>query len=140
MNETKRAGSALLLAVMIIAVLTTSTLGAIALRFDQLTSTDRINNSAVAKIAADSALIKLKEKLADAPNSEIAATSLDLENVTNGNIAESSFDPLTFQPNPSKIVSTYQKASTDLPRCLAVGVLIPWLNSSNQYLTILLVT
>src|SRR5688500_1572518 len=57
-------GSALLLAIVIISVLTTTTLGTVALTYEQLSATDRINNSSVAKVAADSALARLREKIA----------------------------------------------------------------------------
>ncbi|MCR4277963.1 MAG: hypothetical protein NUV80_06920 [Candidatus Berkelbacteria bacterium] len=119
-------GSALLLTVMIIAILTTTTLASIAVRFDQLASTDKIANSAVAKSAADSALVKLKEKLA-APTA-INPTIFDLDKNE-----ETTPIPTPFRPSPRKIVSTYQKIQTSLPRCNGVIVLLPWTNDG-QYL------
>lgn len=127
-TKNQSVGSALLLAVMVMAVITTSTLGAIALRFDQLTSTDRLNNSAVAKTAADSALARLKTKLGN--NQAITPTVFDLENAADNG---SAFDPTAYQPNPNKIVASYQKAETTLPRCLGVTVLAPWVND-NRYI------
>lgn len=123
----KSAGSALLLTVMIIAILTTTTLASIAVRFDQLASTDKIANATVAKSAADSALVKVKEKLAT--STAITPTIFDLD----GN-SESTLSTTTpFRPSPRKIVSTYQKISTSLPRCNGVIVLLPWTNDG-QYL------
>jgi len=122
----RQAASALLLTVMIISILTTTTLASIAVRFDQLASTDKIANAAVAKSAADSALVKLKEKLATGTVG--ASTTLeDLDTNT-----ESTVTTTPFRPNPRKIVATYQKAQTALPRCLAVAALIPWTNDG-QY-------
>src|SRR3990167_3875662 len=120
--------SALLLTVMIIAILTTTTLASIAVRFDQLAATDKIANASVAKSAADSALIRVKEKLATSGPSSISPTVFDLDANS-----ESSPIPTPFRPSPRKIVSTYQKVQTSLPRCLAVGVLTPWTNDG-QYL------
>lgn len=127
LSDDRRGGSALLLTVMIIAILTTTTLASVAVRFDQLSSTDRVANSTVAKSAADGALIKVKEKLAN--NQPIAPTIFDLD--ANSESALSTTAP--FRPNPRKIVSTYQKAQASLPRCLAVAVLLPWTNDG-QYL------
>src|SRR3989344_5222112 len=120
-------GSALLLTVMIIAILTTTTLSSVAVRFDQLAATDKVSNSAVAKSAADSALVKVKEKIAD--NQAINPTVFDLDSNTESPISTSS----PFRPSPRKIVSTYEKIQTSLPRCSGVIVLAPWTNDG-QYL------
>src|SRR3989344_4298399 len=120
------AGSALLLTVMVIAILTTTTLASIAVRFDQLASTDKIANATVAKSAADSSLVKLKEKLA--AQTEITPTVFDLDANT-----ETPSIQTPFRPSPRKIVSTYQKVQTSLPRCNGVIVLLPWTNDG-QYL------
>ena len=119
--------SALLLTVMIIAILTTTTLASIAVRFDQLASTDKIANSAVAKSAADSALVKVKEKLAT--STAIDPTVFDLDSNTESTLSTAT----PYRPSPRKIVSTYQKVQTSLPRCNGVIVLLPWTNDG-QYL------
>jgi len=116
-------GSVLLLTVMIIAVLTTTTLGAIAIRFDQLSATEKINNSAVAKLAADSGLAKVKEKLT--AGASIVPTVYDLDR----NQESTGVDLAKYKPNPRSITSSFEKASTSLPRCLAVAVLSPWVNA-----------
>ncbi|MDP3992892.1 MAG: hypothetical protein Q8Q05_01620 [bacterium] len=121
-----KAASALLLTVMIIAILTTTTLASIAVRFDQLASTDKVANATVAKSAADSALVKLKEKLA--ASATITPTTFDLDKNE-----ETASISTPFRPSPRKIVSTYQKISTSLPRCNGVIVLLPWTNDG-QYL------
>src|SRR3990167_7722212 len=89
-------GSALLLTVMIIAILTTTTLSSVAVRFDQLAATDKVSNSAVAKSAADSALVKVNEKIAD--NQAINPTVFDLDSNTESRISTSS----PFPPSPRK--------------------------------------
>ncbi|MDO8649992.1 MAG: hypothetical protein Q7K33_01650, partial [Candidatus Berkelbacteria bacterium] len=122
------AGSALLLTVMIIAILTTTTLASIAVRFDQLASTDKIANSVVAKSAADSALVKVKEKLVAGTPPTSVGKVFDLD--TN---EETDLPSGTYRPSPRKIVSTYQKVQTSLPRCNGVIVLLPWTNDG-QYL------
>lgn len=119
----RTAGSALLLTVMVIAVLTTTTLGAVAIRFEQLASTDKINNSAVAKLAADSGLAKLKEKLAASTNVTPTIYDLDKDQETTSGV-----DLTSYKPSPRSIVSSFEKASTGLPRCLAVAVVVPWVN------------
>ncbi|QQG49831.1 MAG: hypothetical protein HZB70_03475 [Candidatus Berkelbacteria bacterium] len=121
-NSTLKPGSILLLTVMVIAVLTTTTLGAVAIRFDQLSSTDKINNSAVAKLAADSGLAKLKEKLE--LGTAVDPTIYDLDK----NQESTGVDLTKYKPSPRSIVSSYEKASTALPRCLSVAVLSPWTN------------
>lgn len=121
-------GSVLLLTVMVIAVLTTTTLGAVAIRFEQLAATDKINNSAVAKLAADSGLAKLREKLS--AGTPIVPTIYDLDK---NQETTSGVDLATYKPSPRSIVASFEKASTALPRCLAVAVLAPWVNSG-QYL------
>lgn len=127
-NQNNHAGSALLLTVMIIAILTTTTLASIAVRFDQLASTDKIANATVAKSAADSALVKLKEKLAAGTPPATTGTVFDLDKNE-----ETTPISTPFRPSPRKIVSTYQKISTSLPRCNGVIVLLPWTNDG-QYL------
>lgn len=125
-DQSNRPASALLLTVMIIAILTTTTLASIAVRFDQLASTDKVANATVAKSAADSALVKLKEKLA--ASTTITPTTFDLDKNE-----ETASIPTPFRPSPRKIVSTYEKISTSLPRCNGVIVLLPWTNDG-QYL------
>ncbi|MEK7201950.1 MAG: hypothetical protein AAB669_00225 [Patescibacteria group bacterium] len=127
-NQSNRPASALLLTVMIIAILTTTTLASIAVRFDQLASTDKIANATVAKSAADSALVKLKEKLAAGTPPATTGTVFDLDKNE-----ETTPISTPFRPSPRKIVSTYQKISTSLPRCNGVIVLLPWTNDG-QYL------
>ncbi len=125
----QKSASALLLTVMIIAILTTTTLASIAVRFDQLASTDKIANSAVAKSAADSALVKVKEKLA--AQTPITPKVFNLDDNT-----ESDLSPTTpFRPNPRKIVSTYAKVPSSLPRCSGVIVLVPWTNDGKYLLS-----
>lgn len=124
-NQTNRPASALLLTVMIIAILSSTTLASIAVRFDQLSSTDKIANSAIAKSAADSGLAKLKESLSDT-GTVSAPTIYDLE--TNEVDTTSLSTTTNYRPSPKKIVSTYEKTATSLPRCLAVAVLSSWVN------------
>ncbi len=122
-------GSILLLTVMIMAILTTTTLGALALRFDQLSATDRINNSSVAKLAADSGLVKLKDKLASGQTVSPTAVDLTKSPPTETTLPTTS----NFKPNPRSSYATYEKSPASLPRCLAVAVIAPWVNSG-QYL------
>lgn len=122
-------GSILLLTVMIMAILTTTTLGALALRFDQLSATDRVNNSSVAKLAADSGLVKLKDALTSGQS--INPTGVDL--TKNPPTQTSLTDTANFKPNPRSSYATYEKSPASLPRCLAVAVITPWVNTG-QYL------
>ncbi|MEK7171214.1 MAG: hypothetical protein AAB774_02830 [Patescibacteria group bacterium] len=128
-QDSYRPASALLLTVMIIAIISTTTLSSIAIRFDQLSATDRIANAQVAKSAADSALVKLKEQLV--ANTDVKPTLTDLDANTT-DTTKTAKEISTYRPNPRKIVATYQKAQGTLPRCLAVAALIPWTNDG-QY-------
>jgi len=127
-NRGDSGGSALLLTVMIIGVLSATTLGTIATRFDQLLSTSAINDSAVAKLAADSGLAKLRQQLA--VGSRVDPIGYDLTKTTNPETPLTS--TLNYRPNPRSSAFTLEKAATTLPRCLAVAVLSPWLNTG-QY-------
>ncbi len=123
-------GSILLLTVMVIAILTTTTLGAVAIRFDQLSATDRINNSSVAKLAADSGLARLKEQIQlnqgnNGTRALVTPSVYDLETGESRRVA----DLDSFKPSPRSIVAGYEPAKTSLPRCLAVAVVVPWVNS-----------
>ena len=128
MTDNRSSGSVLLLTVMLMAVLTTATLGGIAVRFDQLASTDKISSSAVAKLAADSALARLKEKLitGSAPT-EARVYNLDknTDDVLAGN------DTSAFKPNPLTSFGSYEPVKTALPRCVAVAVISPWVNTGS---------
>lgn len=123
----RSSGSILLLTVMIMAVLTTATLGGIAVRFDQLGSTDKVSNSAVAKLAADSGLAKLKNQLATSPPTVARVYNLDkdIDEAIAGN------NTSNFKPSPLTSFATYEPVKTSLPRCVAVGVISPWVNSGN---------
>ncbi len=122
--------SVLLLTVMTMAILTTTTLGAIALRFQQLTSTDQVTNGEVAKLAAQSGLVKLKDKLAT--GSSFNPTTLDLSSNTPTEKTVTSTD--AYKPNARHVATSYEKVSTTLPRCLAVAVLSPWIQDGSKYL------
>ncbi len=128
----RSAGSVLLLTVMIMAVLTTVTLGSVAIRFDQLTSTDKVSNSSVAKLAADAGLAKLRSQLAagTAPT-DPRVLNLDVNKNTDDSIASGT--TANFKPSPTGRYATYEPLKTNLPRCVAVGVISPWVNTG-QYL------
>ena len=122
-------GSVLLLTVMVLAVLTTTTFGAIAVRFDQLAATDKLTNSAVAKLAADSGLAQLRDKLIN--NQPVSqAYSYNIETAQENQIATTA----GYRPNPRSSYATYEPAKTSLPRCIAAAVLDPWVNSG-KYLS-----
>lgn len=119
-----RAGSALLLTVMVISLLTTISLGGAAVRYQQYASTDAINDSATAKLAAESGVAALRSALAQgqAPS---ATQAFDLSR--NASLA-SPGQVENFRPNPRNSVYTIEPGSNNLPRCLAVGVLNPFLS------------
>jgi len=121
-SEISKAGSALLLTVMIIAIISSTTLASIAVRFDQLSATDKIANSAIAKSAADSGLAKLKEAIEAGEVQNVNNYDLETDQLTQ--IPSSN----NYRPSPRKIVTTYEKSETALPRCLAVAVLSSWVN------------
>lgn len=124
MSTLRKEGSALLITVMIMAVLMASTMGAIAVRFDQLASTEKISNSSVAKIAADSGVARLKAKIK--AGSAINSTGTTFS-ISDG--AESDVTSLAaYNPSPRIPSAAYQPIATNLPRCLAVAVLAPWTN------------
>lgn len=129
MRTELRSGSALLLAIMVISVLTTTTLGAIAIRFDQLLATDRITSASKAKLAADSGLVKLREKLSTAQTS-FAPEAYDLTSEESVNIPPQG----RFRPNPRHSVYSLESQVINLPRCLAVAVLSPWVNTGTYLL------
>lgn len=129
MRKQLQPGSALLLAIMVISVLTTTTLGAIAIRFDQLLATDRITNASKAKLAADSGLVKLREKLA-AAQTTFNPQAYDITGEESVTIPAQG----RFRPNPRHSVYSLESQVINLPRCLAVAVLSPWVNTGTYLL------
>ncbi|HUD20734.1 MAG TPA: hypothetical protein VMQ44_01540, partial [Candidatus Saccharimonadales bacterium] len=135
MTHGGKVGSALLLTITIVAVLTVTTLGGIAVKFDQFLATSRIKDSAVAKSAAQSGVELLNQKLATGsglPDNNTAKV-YDLTTTTNPETSKSDSDIANLRPNPRKSLVTLQKVKTNLPRCIAVGVISPWTNDA-QYL------
>jgi hypothetical protein len=122
-----KTGSALLLTVMVISVLTTTTLGVMSIRFDQLSATRRIIDSNAAKAAADSGLAALREQLT---SGSVTTTAFNLNN----NSADTNFaDSTDYRPNPRNSVYSIEPTSITLPRCLSVAVLNPWLSNGSYY-------
>lgn len=119
-------GSALLLAVVTVSVLTTTTLGTFAVAYDQLSSTNKVNNASTAKLAADSGLAKLKKNLL---GGNVGVTYPDAFNLTDGvAVGNLPADLAPFRPSPRDAVYAVESSVYNLPRCLAVGVLSPWTN------------
>jgi len=119
-------GSALLLTVMVVAVLTTMALTSAAVRYSQLASTDRINSAAVAKLAAESGVAELRSRLATGEDMPYAfdltrSTSVEFDSVE------------SFNPTPRNSIYSIEPEDVRLPRCLAVAVLSSWVNSG-EYL------
>lgn len=120
-------GSALLLTLMIISILTATTLGAMAIRFDQFFAITRINDSAVAKIAADGGLSRLKEQLTSGPLTNPLVYDLN-PNDPNPEQTVTADRLVNYKPNPRFSSFSIQPVTSSLPRCIAVAVLSPWTN------------
>ena len=123
-NVKTKPASVLLLTVVIVGLLTTMALGSAVIRFDQLTITDRINNSAVAKASAESGIQFLQNQDANYL-SGLSTVGHDLTKSQNLSVT----DLNTFKPSPSHSTYAIGKGSGGLSRCSAVGVLSPWVNN-----------
>lgn len=130
MMQRIRPASALLLTVMVISVLTTTTLGTIAIRFDQLAATDRITSAAKAKLAADSGIVALRNKL-DTGVSSFAPEAYDLTKQESLTVPTQG----RFRPNPRNSAYSLESQVINLPRCLSVAVLSPWVNTGSYLLS-----
>jgi len=117
----------MILALVVISLLTTTTLGAVAITFDRLMATNRIKDSEVAKAAADAGLADF---LASGGQSSPNPKGYSLSKNQQVNVGSSTD---SFRPNPRESVYTIETNPLNLPRCIAVGVLSPWVNEG-QYL------
>ncbi len=121
----RRPGSALLLTIMVVAIITSMALGGAALRYQQLSATDRIGSSSVAELAAKSGVTDLENTLKSGSSID-AIKGYDLDkNLPTGPISDIS----TYKPSPRSTLYTVEPDTTRLPRCLSVGVLSPWVST-----------
>gem|GEM_PF-1829947 len=112
----------MILALVVISLLTTTTLGAVAITFDRLMATNRIKDSEVAKTAADAGLADFVASGGQVTPSPKGFNLSRNEAVDVGSSTDS------FRPNPRESVYSVESNPLNLPRCVAVGVLSPWVN------------
>lgn len=130
MTRSLHPGSALLLTVVVISLLTTTTLGALAVRFDQLASTSKVNSSGVARLAAEAGVNYLKGELAAGNSALTAGQTLTYDlTQTKASTLTTGQSSATYRPNPRDSAFAVETAKTSLPRCLEVAVLSPWVNT-----------
>ena len=127
MTGNLKSGSALLITVMVVSVLTSMALTGAAVRYEQLASTDKINSATVAKLAAESGVAELRARLASVESNLPYAYDLTRNQALNFT------DPSNFHPTPRNSIYSLEQEAAHLPRCLAVAVLSPWVNAG-EYL------
>jgi len=131
-NPNFKAGSAILITVIVIGLVTSMALSSMVVKFDQFSSTSRINDSSVAKSAADAAIAKIKSKYDDNNESQIQKGAWKVSDTASYGAFESSD---TFKPQPSQSVYSIETRTGNLLRCTGVAVISPWVQSGKYLYT-----